>query len=275
MVVVGNLTVGGTGKTPLVLWTVARLREAGYRPGVVTRGYGGRAPSWPQRVAADSDPVRVGDEAVLLARRGGCPVAAAPDRVAAARLLTETQGCDVVVADDGLQHYRLARAVEVVVVDGERRLGNGRCLPAGPLREPRGRLRGADFVVVRGQGGAGEWSMDYLPGALRRVADDATAGAPEAGSRVHGVAGIGAPGRFFAQLRALGWEVVEHPFPDHHPFRPGDLDFAEPLPVIMTEKDAVKCAPFAAPQHWYLPVTARAPAALARGIIHRLENSHG
>lgn len=186
----------------------------------------------------------------------------------------------MLVSDDGLQHYALARDVEVAVVDGARGLGNRRCLPAGPLREPPGRLASVDFVVTRGgpgpaAGAPPPWVLDYLPGPLRRVADDATAGAPAPGTTVHGVAGIGDPERFFAQLRGLGFRVQPHPFRDHHPFRPGDLAFGDGLPVLMTEKDAVKCQRFAGPEWWYLPITARAPATLAAAVIEKLEKARG
>jgi tetraacyldisaccharide 4'-kinase len=226
-------------------------------------------------VTAGSGPAEVGDEAVLLARRCGCPVAAGPDRAAAAALLVGEGACDLVVSDDGLQHYALARDVEVAVVDGVRRFGNGRCLPAGPLREPASRLRGVDFVVARGPAGPGEFAMDYDSGPLLRVADDREGGAPAPGTPVHGVAGIGDPEPFFDRLRGLGYRVAGHPFPDHHPFTPGDLDFADDLPVIMTEKDAVKCRAFAGARCWYLPVAARVPAALAAAIIDKLEENRG
>ena len=258
VVVVGNLTVGGTGKTPLVLYLARALTMAGRRPGIVSRGYGGKAGRWPQRVSADSDPAAVGDEPVLLARRSGCPVAVDPDRVAAARLLLE-EGVDVILADDGLQHYRLGRGAELAIVDGQRGLGNGRCLPAGPLREPPARLDEVTAVVVHGPG----WER---PGALRMdlAAGDAHSIASEerrplsafAGRPVHAIAGIGHPERFFRTLAEAGLEVIPHPMADHAPLGPGDLAFDDGLPVLMTEKDAVKCGRFAAETHWYVPVEA-------------------
>lgn len=263
VVVVGNVTVGGTGKTPLVLWLAQALRARGRRPGIVSRGYGGRAGPGVLRVDANSDPARAGDEALLLARRSGCPIAVAADRVAAARALV-ADGVDVVVADDGLQHYRLAREVEIVVLDGERGFGNGRCLPAGPLREPVSRIADADAVVVHQatQGGAAHLVPDALPMQMRARAVVPLAGGPErtledfAGKRVHAVAGIGNPGRYFDWLRTRGLDVVPHAFPDHAHYAPGDLDFGDGLPVLMTEKDAVKCTRFAGPQHWYVSVDA-------------------
>lgn len=263
VIVIGNISVGGTGKTPLVIYLVEALREAGHRPGVVSRGYGGRAATWPQVVNADSDPALVGDEPVLIARRAGCPVAVAPRRAAAARRLLAEHGCDVIVCDDGLQHYALTRDLEIAVIDGVRRLGNGRCLPAGPLREPPARLRTVDMIVVNGAGSSDECGMQ-LTGTTAFPLRDSN-GACELGEwrgrTVHGVAGIGNPERFFAHLRGQGLNVVEHPFPDHHRFNAADVRFADDLPVLMTEKDAVKCRAFAQPQLWYVPVTAQLDAA--------------
>ena len=156
VIVVGNISVGGTGKTPLVVWLVSLLRKAGYHPGIVSRGYGGKAERWPQQVRPDSDPQTVGDEPVMLAQRCACPIVAAPDRVAAAKLLLKHTKCDLIITDDGLQHYRLKRDIEIVVVDGERRFGNGHCLPAGPLREPQSRLAEVDFVIANGLAGRGD-----------------------------------------------------------------------------------------------------------------------
>ena len=258
VIVVGNITVGGTGKTPLVIWLVDVLRKAGHRPGVVSRGYGGNASTWPQLVDADSDPGAVGDEPVLIARRTECPVAVAPRRVEAARRLIADFACDVIVCDDGLQHYALDRDVEIAVIDGERRLGNGRCLPAGPLRETAARLRSVDVTVINGAASSGECGM-RLAGTLAQSLGDPRLEhelAEWRGSTVHGVAGIGNPGRFFAYLREQGLTVVEHAFPDHHGFEAEDLRFGDDLPVIMTEKDAVKCRAFAGPLHWYVPVNA-------------------
>jgi tetraacyldisaccharide 4'-kinase len=257
VVVVGNLSVGGTGKTPLVCWLVAQLAALGYKPGVVTRGYGGSSSSI--RLAAPSDaPGVVGDESVLLARRSGVPVAIGRDRPAASQLLVNA-GCDVIVSDDGLQHYALARDCEIVVIDGDRLFGNGRLLPAGPLRENRARLAAADAVVVNGGrallGGAlsmrleAKRALSLIGGAARRLDEFA-------GHSVHAVAGIGNPQRFFNMLRAHGIEVTGHPLPDHARLQASDISFADGRPVLMTEKDAVKCELIAGPQHWYVPVTA-------------------
>ena len=258
VVVVGNLTVGGTGKTPLVVWLAGTLRADGLRPGVLARGYRGKAKDWPRIVSPDSDPAQVGDEPVLLARRTGCPVVAGPDRVAAARRLLETGSCDLVLCDDGLQDLSLAHDVEIVVLDGARRLGNGRCLPAGPLRESARRLAEVDLVVCRGEARTGELGMAYQAGVPRNVDDEAQERgfAEFRGRAVHAVAGVGNPEGFFGLLRGEGLSVVEHRFPDHHAFGPGDLDFGDGLPVIMTEKDAVKCRGLAPGRAWYVPVEA-------------------
>lgn len=273
VVVVGNISVGGTGKTPLVAWLVKLFQKAGYHPGIVSRGYGGQAQRWPQQVRADSNPDLVGDETVMLAQRCGCPIAAGPDRVAAARALLQHARCDVIISDDGLQHYALQRDIEIAVVDGERRFGNGHCLPAGPLREPISRLGQVDFVVANGAASRGEFAMRLAARGLRAVADDSQ---PRdfvelAGQRVHAVAGIGHPQRFFQLLRAQGLMPVEHPFPDHHRYVAGDLAFGDDLPIVMTEKDAVKCRPFAGAQMWYVPVEAHLPEALALRLLQMLK----
>jgi len=272
VIVVGNITVGGTGKTPLVIALVRQLRDAGYKPGVVARGYGGTAGRWPQQVRPDSDPVVVGDEPVLIAARCRCPVAVAPDRVAAAESLVEHTHCDIIVSDDGLQHYRLARDIEIAVIDGVRRFGNGHCLPAGPLREPLRRLRSVDYVVTTGLAAAGESPMTLNADPIRNVRDHRQVAERHQfrGKAVHAVAGIGNPDRFFAQLRGLGMHPVEHGFPDHYRFRPQDLDFADDMPVIMTEKDAVKCRRFAAANHWYLPVEAHLDEDLSQALRARV-----
>ncbi len=272
VIIVGNLTAGGTGKTPLVTWLVDFLRASGYRPGVIARGYKGRARHMPQPVRADSDPLNVGDEAVLLAGRCGCPVVVAPDRVAAARALLEQDECDLMVCDDGLQHYALERDIEIVVIDGDRRFGNEFCLPAGPLREPPGRLTEVDLVVVNGSGGPGEYPMTMLAG--RAISLDQGIGPRELASfdreSVHAVAGIGNPARFFSRLRQAGMRLEEHVFPDHHVYVAADLDFGDDRPVVMTEKDAVKCRNFALKNSWYIPVTIEMKAEFGARVLDLL-----
>ena len=257
VIVVGNLTAGGTGKTPLVCWLSARLGERGLSPGVVTRGYGGTARG-ARLVRAGDDPGEVGDEPILLARRTSAPVAVGRNRPAAAQLLVEA-GCDVIVSDDGLQHYALGRDCEIVVVDGVRRFGNGRLLPAGPLRERPGRLTAADVVVVNGGRAPLEGALRMRLEATSAVALGGGATKPLedfAGIEVHAVAGIGRPERFFDMLRARGIRVIGHALPDHARLAPKDIDFPDSRPVLMTEKDAVKCRFSADERHWYVPVSA-------------------
>lgn len=267
VIVVGNITVGGTGKTPFVIWLCTQLLAAGRRPGIVLRGYGGHYRGL-LTVTPETDPRLAGDEAVLLARRTGVPVVACRDRPRGARTLLADR-CDVVIADDGLQHYRLGRCVEIGMLDGRRRFGNGYCLPSGPLRERRARWKGLDFRVTQGAPAQGEWGMGlegteaYAVGGSERVPIQTL-------KRVHAVAGIGHPGRFFAYLERLGLQVVAHSFADHHNYVPGDLIFDSDDPVIMTEKDAVKCERFAKPGHWYLPVTAAVDPDLAQRILGRI-----
>lgn len=272
VIVIGNIAIGGTGKTPLTIWLANYLKRNGFAPGVICSGYGGAARHWPQQVRGDSDPVAVGDEAVLIARQTGCPVAAGRDRVASARALLTYQRCDVLLSDDGLQHYHLARDFEVAVVDGMRRHGTGWCFPAGPLREPRGRLADVDLIVTNGVARLGELGMSLQTEDLRALADEEERRSARAfkGQDVHGVAGIGNPRRFFEQLRNLGLRVLPHAFPDHHKFTPVDLRFGDMLPIIMTEKDAVKCRAFAPDNAWYLPVVAAPESSFGERIISRL-----
>jgi tetraacyldisaccharide 4'-kinase len=273
VVVIGNLTVGGTGKTPLTIWLATQLRDLGLPTGIVLRGYGGAARG-ALLVDGHSVAAAVGDEALLIRQRTGCDVAVASDRVAAVRLL-EQRGARVVIADDGLQHLRLQRDFELAVVDGARGFGNGHLLPAGPLREPLARLSRVNAVVINGHSRidmTGAWQMRLSPGMLQPLAGN---GSPRSlallrGQPVHAVAGIGNPRRFFALLRDAGFEVHEHPFPDHHPFSAAELMFADGLPVLMTEKDAVRCRGFDLPNHWYLPVSAEFEGAAGRQLLGRV-----
>jgi len=281
VIVVGNITAGGTGKTPLTLWLCGFLQEQGFKPGIVSRGYGGHARL--RAVTADSDPFAAGDEPVLLARRSNCPVWIGRDRVAAARaLLAANPGCDVIVCDDGLQHYRLQRYFEIAVLDGRRGLGNGLPLPAGPLREGAARLRAVDAVVINGPGDPGlrietRFDMSLEGSQFHNLFNPGhSAGAPEfQGRRVHAVAGIGNPMRFFEHLQRLGLSFTAHAFPDHHPFAPSDLDFEDADEVIMTEKDAIKCQRFARENQWALSVDAAVDPELGQLIVNRLKTRHG
>ncbi len=286
VIVSGNIRAGGTGKTPLALWLAAYLRARGRTPGIVCRGYGGRS-STPRRVLPDSDPYDCGDEAVLLARHSGCEVWAGVDRVAVARSLLAAQpACDVLISDDGLQHYALARDVELCVVDAARGFGNGWLLPAGPLRERPSRLATVDAVVVNaGNGSAPHPSIALIPARtarftmtlegreFRNILNPERRVGPGyfSGRRVHAVAGIGNPQRFFSRLQALGIEFTAHPFPDHYRFTATDLAYAGAEAVLMTEKDAVKCRRFAAQAHWELPVDAVPDSALGEWVLDRLK----
>jgi len=257
LIVVGNITVGGTGKTPFVIWLTHFLRDKGFRPGIVSRGYGGSASQWPQVVMPESNPAAVGDEAVLLARRCHCPMVVSPNRSDAVKMLLKDFDCDIVIADDGLQHYAMGRDIEIVIVDGQRRFGNGHVLPAGPLREPITRLKSVDLCVINGEPQASdEYRMTLTQSSLYNLQ------APEKidelsifkGKRVHAVAGIGHPEKFFDLLRTAGIEVVAHSFPDHHAYCADDLNFGDDTPVLMTEKDAVKCVSFTKPDCWVVVI---------------------
>lgn len=254
VLVVGNISVGGSGKTPFTLAIVDRARELGLRPGVVSRGYGGRAEHYPLEVRADTPTAEGGDEPVLIAQRAGIPVVVDPDRVAAARYLIAEHDVDLVIADDGLQHYRLARDAEIAVRDARRGYGNGWLLPAGPLREPKTRLACVDLECVQGAG------RDFWlePGLVRSLADGRIAALDTfRGATVHAVAGIGEPARFFDMLEAAGLDVIRHAAPDHHHYADADLDFGDDRAVLMTEKDAVKCAVFRDRDLWAVPVATR------------------
>ena len=278
VIVVGNLSVGGTGKTPVVAWLAQQLSLTGLRVGIVSRGYG-RSGTSPESVHAQSSWREVGDEPMLLAGLTGCEVVVARDRFAGAQKLV-AQGVDVVIADDGLQHLRLARDCEIVVIDGARGFGNGRLLPAGPLREPPSRVHDADIIVVNGtpehaslRGGFEGGLQMSLYGAEAHRVDGLAAPEPLEhfrGRRVHAVAGIGNPQRFFLDLRAAGLDILEHPFPDHHPFTGAELTFGDDLPVLMTQKDAVRCREIADARLWYVPVLARFSDSQSRELLDRV-----
>lgn len=281
VVIVGNLTVGGTGKTPLVMWLVGLLRARGMRPGIVSRGYGGRQRA-PMAVTATSAAADCGDEAVMLAQCCNVPVWVGRDRVATARaLLNAAPECDVILSDDGLQHYRLARDVEIVVVDGRRGAGNGLMLPAGPLREPTTRLKTVDAIVVNVSESATVGLKAITPAAYAMSLAGSEfynllnpghrAGAQHfRGRRVHALAGIGRPERFFHHLRRLGIDFTAHPFPDHHAFTAAEVAFADAECILMTEKDAVKCRAFANEKHWVLPVAAELDPAFGETVLGKL-----
>ncbi len=282
VIVVGNITVGGTGKTPVTIWLARELRQRGFAPGIVSRGYGGSRSQSSMRVDAASDPDVVGDEPVLLARKAACPVVVDANRARAASMLVD-DGVDVIIADDGLQHYRLERNYEICVVDGARGLGNRRLLPAGPLRETIDRLTEVDQVLVNGRSGGGaepttsveqnaiEFSLvarevRRLNGSLTRPVEGF------AGTTVHGVAAIGNPARFFDMLRAHDMQVIEHALPDHAKLDIRNLRFRDDFEVLMTEKDAVKLEGTIADKYWAVPVELNVDPLVAGPWLEQIES---
>lgn len=260
VIVVGNITVGGTGKTPLILWMIDYCRKRGLRVGVVSRGYGAKPPSLPWRVLAQQSADQTGDEPLLIVKRTGVPLMIDPDRSRAVRALLAEESLDVILSDDGLQHYRLARDLELVLIDAARGLGNRRCLPAGPLREPVERLQSVDALLYNGarEDRDDGYAFTLQPTALVNLltGEHRPVDHFPPGQALHAVAGIGNPQRFFNTLEGLHWRPVPHAFADHAEFSAQALAFTPALPLVMTEKDAVKCAAFAAPDWWYLAVEA-------------------
>jgi tetraacyldisaccharide 4'-kinase len=271
VIVVGNLTVGGSGKTPLVLWIAEFLKSKGWSPAIVSRGYGGRVEA-PRAATVASEPEEVGDEPIMLSRRSGCPVWVGPDRVnVIAALRAQHPDVDVLVLDDGLQHYRLRRNLEIAVVDS-RGFGNGFLIPAGPLREPRRRLRSVDAVVSHGSALKG-FKMELEGDVAHRMTDSRERRPLQSwrGQKLHAAAGIGNPSRFFVHVGSRGPKVVPHPFPDHHRFTPDELEFADEAPVLVTEKDAVKLRRYARPSWWVLPVSAKLDPAFADWLLRKTD----
>ncbi len=259
VIIVGNITVGGTGKTPLTLWLVRFLKEEGFKPGIISRGYGGNSEIWPLWVDNQSQPERVGDEAVLMEKRAGCPMVVGPERVKAGQMLLDKSDCDVIISDDGLQHYALERDIEIAVIDGERRFGNGYTLPCGPLREPISRLQSVDLIIVNGVAEEeNEFSMTIEGNVVvNLVTKEEKLLNQFSKLPCHALAGIGNPNRFFDLLEREGISIESHPFQDHHQFTEEDISFNDNKLVLMTEKDAVKCTSFAKEKHWYLPIKAK------------------
>ncbi|MGZ5011120.1 MAG: tetraacyldisaccharide 4'-kinase [Methylobacter sp.] len=272
VIVIGNITVGGTGKTPLIIWLAELLKSEGFKPGMISRGYGGQAEVWPQWVDVHSTAEQVGDEALLIAKQTSCPMAVSPIRADAAKLLLEKSDCNVILSDDGLQHYALNRDIEIAVIDGERRFGNGYCLPAGPLREPIERLQSVNFVVVNGEKYEdNEFSMQITGNTAVNLANGAQKPLQEfSATSCHALAGIGNPDRFFKLLESAGLRCKTHSFPDHYKFRQNDILFPGSEAVLMTEKDAVKCMAFADDQHWYIPVNAVPEAGFSEQLLSLL-----
>ena len=275
VVVVGNITVGGTGKTPMILWLIEHCRRHGLRVGVVSRGYGAQPPQLPWRVRADQAANVAGDEPLLIVQRSGVPLMIDPDRGRAVAALLATETLDLVLSDDGLQHYRLARDLELVLIDAVRGLGNRHCLPAGPLREPVERLHSVDALLYNGAAtdapdGYGFTLRPHTLVNLRSGEQRPLSHFPP-GQALHAVAGIGNPQRFFATLEGLHWRPVAHAFADHAPYSAELLNFSPALPVLMTEKDAVKCRAFASDDWWYLAVDAEPSAAFVAWFDQQLQ----
>lgn len=267
VIVVGNITLGGTGKSPLVLYLSDYLVAQGWRPGIISRGYKGAYNHLPQMVSSDSDPFSVGDEPVMMARRSTCPIMICRDRVAAAKALLAQTDCNIIISDDGLQHYALYRDIEIAVMRAEPGLGNGYCLPAGPLREPIARLSEVDFICVQGK------DMHCIPEDIYQIVNHQVILDSEDLTHypIHAVAGIAHPQPFFAMLRSQGLQIIEHVFPDHHLFTPQDIDFGFESLVIMTEKDAVKCKHFADDRHWCLPMSLEVNPKFLEGFQTKLD----
>ena len=276
VIVVGNITVGGTGKTPLTIHIVKLLQDKGYKPGIITRGYGGKAQTWPQSVSAESDAISVGDEAVLMAQRTGVPVYAGADRLQSVEQLLKSHDCDIIVSDDGMQHYKLPRDIQIAVIDGKRGLGNGYCLPAGPLRESKERLNDCDFIVVNGQNSLDSdyFEMKLAGKTLVNLATNETKPLNDfSGTEVNALTGIGNPQRFYTTLKDSGLNIIENSFPDHYAFQKSDLRFTTDSIVIMTEKDAVKCKSLIdnANNYWSLPISAQLAAEFNHALLDFLE----
>ncbi|WP_342227422.1 tetraacyldisaccharide 4'-kinase [Rickettsiella endosymbiont of Rhagonycha lignosa] len=270
VIVVGNITIGGTGKTPVVIALALFLKEKGWRPGIISRGYGGNTKHFPCLVHQNSNAREVGDEPILIARHTGCPTMIDPDRSRGAKSLLKRSNCNIVISDDGLQHLSLGRDIEIVVVDGERRFGNNFCLPAGPLREPVSRLNSVDFVISKEIPQTNEFKLCLIPDYFYQLIQTKNKQSKEffLGKKVHAVAGIGNPDQFFKTLRKLGLNIIEHPFPDHYLFKPRDFNYGDDAIVIMTEKDAVKCVGFVDARLWCL----RTKTALDNNFLNTILN---
>lgn len=272
VIVVGNMTVGGTGKTPLIIWLTRWLKSIGMNPGIISRGYGSNAGYYPYEIRSFSTAEETGDEALLIQNRTGAPVVIGPDRQADIEKLLAEHPCDIILSDDGLQHYRLKRDIEIAIVDETRGFGNGYCLPAGPLREPLERLKRVDMILANG-GGDNQLAFRVVPGNVYSVKDSCEQQTLDAfaGQKVHAVAGIGNPQRFFDLLQQHGIDIIPHAFRDHYQYHEVDLDFDDDLPVLMTEKDAVKCRRMHLNNLWYLDIDIQLTDIASQRLQHLLE----
>jgi tetraacyldisaccharide 4'-kinase len=268
VIVVGNLTVGGSGKTPLVVAIVKLLRENGYKPGVISRGYGGST-SYPCLLDEQSSAKQVGDEPLLIKKLAACAVVVDPDRPSAARYLLENTDCNIIVSDDGLQHYALERDIEIVAINASYRFGNGLCLPVGPLREPMTRLKSVDMKVVTGGAALNdEYAASLVTGEVYNLLNPTRKLNPQVG-QVDAVAGIAHPERFFTSLQKQGFILQRHIFSDHYPFQKNDFTGLQ-LPIVMTEKDAMRCIIFAQANMWVLPITLHLPDSFKSQLLKLL-----
>lgn len=257
VIVVGNITVGGTGKTPLTIELAKILQNAGYNPGIISRGYKGKARSYPLWVTKESDVNEIGDEPALIHHHTGCATVVSPKRSDAIKMLLQKTACNIILSDDGLQHHGLKKDLEIVLVDGQRKFGNGWCLPAGPLREPLRKLSHVDFIVYNDASNKHHYGMKFVPGEIYNLRNKDLKLSPSIQCTVHAVAAIGNPENFFDSLRELGFTIQTHIFPDHYIYKEADFSFCgDDEIVIMTEKDAVKCERFATPNFWVLPISA-------------------
>lgn len=272
VIVVGNISVGGNGKTPFVIWLCEMLIEEGYKPGIISRGYGGKSDRYPLLLNNETDGSEAGDEPVMIFKRLGIPVVVDPKRVDAARYLDEHCDVDIIITDDGLQHYALARDIEIVVVDGKRRFGNQKLMPMGPLREPLSRLKEVDFIINNGEQAESEITMLLKPQACKTV-DGRNASLPKL-SKVNACAAIGYPQRFFDTLTRQHYQLAKQvPFADHHAFKEEDFtQFNRAVPLLMTEKDAVKCIKFSLPNWWYLPINAQLPDSFKIQLLEKIKD---
>ncbi|MEE9411976.1 MAG: tetraacyldisaccharide 4'-kinase, partial [Methylococcales bacterium] len=279
VIIVGNLSVGGTGKTPLTLWLVNFLHQQGYRPGVICSGYGGNftPKGLVQLLARNADPFVYGDEAVLIAARSVCPVVVGKSRVAAAQHLLSSSDCDIIISDDGLQHLALKRDIEIIVIDGMRLFGNRHCLPAGPLREPVSRINSVDLLVCNGSSYPGATTMTIVGSTITNLLkrDQQQPLSSLQNKSIHVVTGIGNPQRFFNALTQAGLRFDTRVFPDHHHFTLEDLHFNDDYPLLMTEKDAVKCYHLATKNYWMLPVEAQLDSKFSQSLSQLLEINDG
>ena len=271
VVVVGNISVGGNGKTPFVIWLCELLIKQGYRPGIISRGYGGKSATYPLLLNPNTLGKEAGDEPVMIFKRLGIPVVVDPVRSRAAAYLSDNNLADIIVTDDGLQHYALQRDIEIVVVDGKRRFGNTHLMPMGPLREPLSRLNEVDFIINNGGQQDGEFTMLLAPEGCLAVDGENRVLAPA--SKVNACAAIGYPQRFFDTLESQQFVLNKKvSFADHHPFSVDDFkQFGRELPLLMTEKDAVKCTAFAQENWWYLPISAQLPEAFSKQLLNKIK----